>query len=287
MSSCYFAQYLLDSGVLKEADVQGVLHRAAAVEPGVALLALENGLVSASQLEALDGKLSDVDFIESALEEHLLTASQISNLRQAAVQKESRLAQLLLDEGVMSLSRLESALQECEALEPNPVEEIVERGLKSRGAEFLDTEIYTEYVDLFFVSLQRFMDTDVVIVSKAGESVDSSRKHLVSQRMTGDLGFAGGVYADEKTLINIARRYSHEDITRLNDMAIDCLSEFINVLNGLYIVNLSKRQMDVDLETPQYREGLIDHDEEALLQFEVLTDFGAFTLAVSHDASVL
>ena len=287
MSSCYFAQYLLDSGVLKEADVQGVLHRAAAVEPGVALLSLENGLVSASQLEALDGKLSDVDFIESALEEHLLTASQISNLRQAAVQKESRLAQLLLDEGVMSLSRLESALQECEALEPNPVEEIVERGLKSRGAEFLDTEIYTEYVDLFFVSLQRFMDTDVVIVSKAGESVDSSRKHLVSQRMTGDLGFAGGVYADEKTLINIARRYSHEDITRLNDMAIDCLSEFINVLNGLYIVNLSKRQMDVDLETPQYREGLIDHDEEALLQFEVLTDFGAFTLAVSHDASVL
>lgn len=287
MSSCYFAQYLLDSGVLKEADVQGVLHRAAAVEPGVALLALENGLVSASQLEALDGKLSDVDFIESALEEHLLTASQISNLRQAAVQKESRLAQLLLDEGVMSLSRLESALQECEALEPNPVEEIVERVLKSRGAEFLDTEIYTEYVDLFFVSLQRFMDTDVVIVSKAGESVDSSRKHLVSQRMTGDLGFAGGVYADEKTLINIARRYSHEDITRLNDMAIDCLSEFINVLNGLYIVNLSKRQMDVDLETPQYREGLIDHDEEALLQFEVLTDFGAFTLAVSHDASVL
>ena len=287
MSSCYFAQYLLDSGVLKEADVQGVLHRAAAVEPGVALLALENGLVSASQLEALDGKLSDVDFIESALEEHLLTASQISNLRQAAVQKESRLAQLLLDEGVMSLSRLESALQECEALEPNPVEEIVERVLKSRGAEFLDTEIYTEYVDLFFVSLQRFMDTDVVIVSKAGESVDSSRKHLVSQRMTGDLGFAGGVYADEKTLINIARRYSHEDITRLNDMAIDCLSEFINVLNGLYIVNLSKRQMDVDLETPQYREGVIDHDEEALLQFEVLTDFGAFTLAVSHDASVL
>ena len=287
MSSCYFAQYLLDSGVLKEADVQGVLHRAAAVEPGVALLSLENGLVSASQLEALDGKLSDVDFIESALEEHLLTASQISNLRQAAVQKESRLAQLLLDEGVMSLSRLESALQECEALEPNPVEEIVERGLKSRGAEFLDTEIYTEYVDLFFVSLQRFMDTDVVIVSKAGESVDSSRKHLVSQRMTGDLGFAGGVYADEKTLINIARRYSHEDITRLNDMAIDCLSEFINVLNGLYIVNLSKRQMDVDLETPQYREGLMEHDEEALLQFEVLTDFGAFTLAVSHDASVL
>ena len=287
MSSCYFAQYLLDSGVLKEADVQGVLHRAAAVEPGVALLALENGLVSVSQLEALDGKLSDVDFIESALEEHLLTASQISNLRQAAVQKESRLAQLLLDEGVMSLSRLESALQECEALEPNPVEEIVERVLKSRGAEFLDTEIYTEYVDLFFVSLQRFMDTDVVIVSKAGESVDSSRKHLVSQRMTGDLGFAGGVYADEKTLINIARRYSHEDITRLNDMAIDCLSEFINVLNGLYIVNLSKRQMDVDLETPQYREGLMEHDEEALLQFEVLTDFGAFTLAVSHDASVL
>lgn len=287
MSSCYFAQYLLDSGVLKEADVQGVLHRAAAVEPGVALLALENGLVSASQLEALDGKLSDVDFIESALEEHLLTASQISNLRQAAVRKESRLAQLLLDEGVMSLSRLESALQECEALEPNPVEEIVERVLKSRGAEFLDTEIYTEYVDLFFVSLQRFMDTDVVIVSKAGESVDSSRKHLVSQRMTGDLGFAGGVYADEKTLINIARRYSHEDITRLNDMAIDCLSEFINVLNGLYIVNLSKRQMDVDLETPQYREGLMEHDEEALLQFEVLTDFGAFTLAVSHDASVL
>lgn len=287
MSSCYFAQYLLDSGVLKEADVQGVLHRAAAVEPGVALLALENGLVSASQLEALDGKLSDVDFIESALEEHLLTASQISNLRQAAVLKESRLAQLLLDEGVMSLSRLESALQECEAMEPNPVEEIVERVLKSRGAEFLDTEIYTEYVDLFFVSLQRFMDTDVVIVSKAGESVDSSRKHLVSQRMTGDLGFAGGVYADEKTLVNIARRYSHEDITKLNDMAIDCLSEFINVLNGLYIVNLSKRQMDVDLETPQYREGLIDHDEEALLQFEVLTDFGAFTLAVSHDASVL
>ena len=287
MSSCYFAQYLLDSGVLKEADVQGVLHRAAAVEPGVALLALENGLVSVSQLEALDGKLSDVDFIESALEEHLLTASQISNLRQAAVQKESRLAQLLLDEGVMSLSRLESALQECEALEPNPVEEIVERVLKSRGAEFLDTEIYTEYVDLFFVSLQRFMDTDVVIVSKAGESVDSSRKHLVSQRMTGDLGFAGGVYADEKTLINIARRYSHEDITRLNDMAIDCLSEFINVLNGLYIVNLSKRQMDVDLETPQYREGLMEHDEEALLQFEVLTDFGAFTLAVSHDASVI
>lgn len=287
MSSSYFAQYLLDSGVLKEADVQGVLHRAAAVEPGVALLALENGLVSASQLEALDGKLFDVDFIETALEERLLTAPQISNLRQAVVRKESRLAQLLLDEGVMSLSRLESAFQECSELEPNPVVEVVEKALAASGVEFLDMEIYTEYVDLFFVSLQRFMDTDVVIVSKAGEAVDPSRKHLVSQLMTGDLGFAGGVYADEKTLIDIARRYSHDDIKRLDDMAIDSLSEFINVLNGLYIVNLSKRQMDVDLEAPEYREGLIEHAEPALLQFEVITDFGAFTLAVSHDAAAL
>lgn len=287
MSSCYFAQYLLDSRVLKEAEVQGVLHRAAKVEPGVSLLALENGLVSASQIEELDVNLSDADFIEIALAERLLTAPQITNLRQAVVRKESRLAQLLLDEGILSLSRLESALQECEALEPNPVVETVEKALAASGVELLDTELYTEYVDLFFVSLQRFMDTDAVIVSKERKELESSRDHLVFQRMTGDLGFAGGVYADENTLLNIARRYSHDDIKRLDDMAIDCLSEFINVLNGLYIVNLSKRQMDVDLETPMYRDIHLEHAEEALLQFEVITDFGAFTLSVSHDASTL
>ena len=49
----------------------------------------------------------------------------------------------------------------------------------------------------------------------------------------------------------MASSYSGEVIPTLNDMAVDSVSELLNVVNGIYAVELARQHLEVDLEMPR------------------------------------
>lgn len=91
-----------------------------------------------------------------------------------------------------------------------------------------------------------------------------------------------GVMADDEVFLELGRRYSGEELTEIDELAIDCVAEFLNVLNGLYIVNLSHMDMDVDILEPRRAVNVLP-EASRLAAFTVATEFGNFVLYMAED----
>ena len=86
-------------------------------------------------------------------------------------------------------------------------------------------------------------------------------------------------------MLSMAKRFSGEVLTEVDEMAIDCIEEFCNVLNGLYIVNMSGKSQDMDLDMPQTVENG-EPGGDNVFQLRVETEFGGFVLYLSMDGFV-
>ena len=77
-----------------------------------------------------------------------------------------------------------------------------------------------------------------------------------------------------------AQTVSVED---LKGDAVDALEEFLNVVNGLYIVELANRKIEPNLDFPLANEDVIPRGSHQLL-LRVYTEAGDFILVLSTDA---
>ena len=79
---------------------------------------------------------------------------------------------------------------------------------------------------------------------------------------------------------------NREEIDDADEMAEDSISEFLNVVNGLFVVDLGKRDLDLDLETPRVRKNKHPMGSRQL-QLCVDTGFGSFELVMAADEFAL
>lgn len=279
MNSQYFAQYLLNTGVLSADAVQQLLADAMSCRPDLPVLALRQHVMTAQQLDTM-GELSADAFAEAVQKKGLMTASQVLNLRQAVTGESLRFAQAMLSAGIVGYQRLEELFSAYDAGTEDALHEAV---VQCAGTDLEEEiEFYAEYVDVFMRSLIRFMDTPAVI-NKAEQPLENEEQmHFISQRLTGDLNLVAGILATDDVLVEMARRYSQEDVVEADELALDCVTEFLNVMNGLYIVSLAKRDLELDLELPRMAKNKRPLANKQLT-LPVDTGFGLFYLLLAAD----
>lgn len=277
MGNRYFVQYLLNVGALKADEVLELMAKASKAEPGLPLLAMRKGLLSSAQLSEMN--ISDeAAFAEEAKDRKLLTVAQIDTLKNEAASSDACFGQALLDAGLADYAKLEALFSEAEEAE-SPVYAAVMSRAGDDDAHLY--EIYGKYADMFISSVQRFMNTDAVLLP--GEAMlDADGTHLVSQSLGGGLVLTPGVMAKNDVFLEMGRRYSGEELEEIDNLAVDCVAEFINVLNGLYIVSLSQLDMDVDLGEPKDAENVLPMATN-MLALNVGTEFGSFVLYMAQD----
>ena len=105
MNSLYFAQYLVNEDVISGRDAKELLKEAEKTTPGLAVVALAEGAVSASTLAELMPFEKDA-FSKLAVAEGLLFASQVEKLQEARSTDGLKTAQALLDSGRMDFMEL-------------------------------------------------------------------------------------------------------------------------------------------------------------------------------------
>ncbi len=279
-NSLYFAQYLLNTGVIKTEEIQELLAKSLEAKPSLALMALREGMVTGQQLASLDVA---ADFAGQALGKNLLTAEQIETLNQLVPNDSLRFAQVLLDEGRVDCLRLEQLFTDSEASS-----DIIRASVRQLAGESLkaEAEAYGDFAEIFMRSFIRFMDTPAVIDNREPILGDSNQSHIVSQRLIGDLSMTTGIVTADAMFIEMARRYSHEDITEIDELAADSLTEFLNVVNGLFAVDMARQDRDVDLEAPKIEANLLPVGNHQLL-LRVYTAVGSFVLVIAIDEFVL
>lgn len=211
--------------------------------------------------------------------------AEIISMETPMSEGEARLGQVLLDEGILDAPGVEEALEAVRAEESQPVNQVVADLLEAREKDQAEYEHLREYMVLFLESIQNFLHTDVAIIRDRDNDWQGT-SYLTYQSMGGSLRLTVGCRMTSQVLLATASRFSDEPQTRVDDMAIDCIEEFCNVINGLYIVSMSGKSHDMDLDMPRTVENRSPLGEN-VFQLRVETEFGGFAMYISMDGFVL
>lgn len=255
MFNQYFGQYLLKKQLLSTEQLRDVLIHEHLVRPRLGVLAIDAGLMSASEVEEVHQLQHAMDkkFGEIAISRDYLTANQLEDLLDSQKVGRLTLSQAVVDKGYLSLADLEAALEnykrdnkltsgQLDALYNADTNGIVRTFLdfSESGA---DAGLLYDYVALMLRSMLRFLGEEPIIDFNHIPSTG----FLVSQSITGNISMSTGLVMDDDLLIEMARRYSQESISEINEFTLDCLSEFLNETNGVFTVNMSDQGLELDL----------------------------------------
>jgi len=284
MRNHYLAQYLINQGMLEADEIKTLLPLAAQLKPSLGITALCEGLCDADKLPTLL-ELSDDEFVAVASTTGLLSEGKIEKVKAVVPTESAKFIAAMLREHVASPDDIIAVWQRFLKLEECPVSTAVK---KLAGEELLlEADGYAAYTEIFIHTLVRFMDTPAVVTDVASALIDSEKpKHLVSQRICGMGGIVAGIWADDDVFLELARRYSHEEIAEVDELALDSLTEFLNVLNGLYIVNLATAEMESELEAPRVAANVEPFGSQQLI-LHVETGLGAFALVLAMDEFIV
>ena len=280
MPSQYLAQYLLNTGVLGIETVRQLLIKASRRKPQLPVLAMQHKLLKAGQLEEFAG-LSTAKFKAAVEEKGLLTKVQIKNLQDMPADDDLRFAQVMLDKKVAGYTELEKLITEWSS-SVSPLQEAVGRAAGQEVEKELGD--YSDYVEVFVHTFMRFMGGQTVVDPDRQTAVPKTAEptHMVSQRLSGDRAFVVGIVAQDDVFLELARHYSKEELVWLNPLAEDSMEEFLNVVNGLYAVELSKRDLEIDLELPHTVKNTLPMGN-LQLTMRLFSAFGDFSLVLSSD----
>nr|WP_320147378.1 hypothetical protein [uncultured Anaeromusa sp.] len=166
------------------------------------------------------------------------------------------LFQSILDRGYLPLPKLEQALREfrreCESRGSEAA--TGERSLQLLFPFLVETEaaMYLEaYVGLLLRNTQQFLAVSSYLAGSEAAPISKKDGYVVTQKIYGDQTFFTGLRLREKALLELASRFYGERLEQLDDLALDCVGEFLNVHNGAFCSLLSGKGVWADLEAQQ------------------------------------
>ena len=281
MNSHYLAQYLVNEGKIATSDAAKLLEDIKDKDPQLPVMSLKMKMLDGKTLMSLDTSSSG-NFGKDALQKNLLSEDQLQKLHRQIPGETMRFAQALLDYGLMNFDDVEKAFAAYdEATDP------VKVAVSLAGGDELayENDLYGSYMKLFMDSLVDFMHTPVIIEPSRfslSENYFSGTVYEVSQRIMGDITMVGGLVAKEPTFIRLAARYSQEDLTEADDLAIDSMEEFFNVINGLFCIQLAERNRETELGLPRWNKNIMPHGSQQLI-LNIHVDFGSFVVVLASD----
>lgn len=207
---------------------------------------------------------------------------------------EFNIAQCLMNQGTHSTDELQELMHKAEAdgaalarlitddveIDPRPVRTAVERA--AGGAWSTELDMYSDYMELFLDSLNKFMHTEAVVSPVLAENIVEGEGRASSQSIGGDVSLVAGLVARDQVFLELARRYSEEDLAEIDELAIDSLEEFLNVINGIFTVDLARKKIEAELGLPRSGENVQPHSSRQLC-LRVYTAFGSFRVVLAVD----
>ena len=258
MFSQYFGQYLLNEKYLTRPQLESAIEFQKSVRLKLGVLAINAGYMNSEQANAVHQMQTKADkrFGELAVEAGYLKEEQIEELLSSQKFGHLLLAQALIDKDYMTLEKFEQAIYEYrkkydisdiqfDALQRDDVDEIIKFYVN------LEVDIYSKeiknYIALFMRNIIRFIDSEVY-TNKILKVEKYKTKCAVTQRIKNSINLQIYINAEENIFLKIASIYSGEELDSVDEMAKDSVGEFLNLTNGLYLVAMSNRGVELDME---------------------------------------
>lgn len=249
----FFPQYLFNANEITGDKLRRLLKVAPKAEASLAVRALRKFNIP-GQLFLEMYPLEDNAVGERLIEEKIVDEKGLADLRSEPGDAGLNFIQSLLDTEMYTPAKVLELLKNFDD-GPCPICVVMENEFNGNFDQERDP--FCEYVKSFVDSLNRFTG-EIAIVSDArgvdpvhAMGVMPQEFNGVSQRIGGDQSLVAGIAAVDEDWCGLASCYSGETIPLLNDMAVDSVSELLNVINGIYAVEMARKHLEMDLDTPR------------------------------------
>lgn len=285
MYTQFFGNYLLSNGIVNQEQLFNAMQKQGEVRMKLGTLAIHKGYMTADEVDAtvIEQTHQDKRFGELAIELGYMTNDQVIELLKSQSPDFLLLGQILVDEGVFTNTDLEKIITDYRSqnemidLEMTvdnqaAIEQLFNNFFITSEAEM--TKLGRMYCELLFNNFVRFVGDDFTPLSISEINVFPTAK-CVMQPVQGDYSVVSYIDMEESTAIEFASRYAGETFTEFDEYVQASLEDFLNLHNGLFIVNVSNEaSMELSIGAPELVEGPLIEFEHQTFQFPVLYPFG-------------
>lgn len=275
MYTQFFGNYLYSKGYVTKEQLISAMQCQPKDKALVAALSLFNGFMSAGEIEYVKQLQAEStkNFGELAIENGYLTQQQVLDIFNSPKPNFLILGELFVEEGVFSYEKFEYILADYRSqhefldMELNQEnKEDIQRLLNNFAllSETSIPEFGQSYFELLFNNLVRYIGEDFITLPPE-VCKEFATDHCVSQTINGINVIKIYLNMDSSTAINFAERYTNEAFPLFNEYVEASIEDFINLHNGLFIVNASNSNSN------ELSLGIIEHNDHDLLSFDTVT----------------
>ena len=248
-----FGQFLLTRGLVSDAGLREALAKQSDTIVPVGALAVENHYLTEEQVRTIGEAQRVVDkrLGEIALERQWLTGDQLQELLETQANRRQMLGEVLVQLGQLPPEAMNRAIAEFEAIENEhgrqlrtllstlPFSEVIRSLLEFTAKHFLRTT--RQPVKMTSVCFERCLDL----------GSNSNRPRFFSQRAVGDRSLIFGLLLDKSTILHLASRMLEEERDALDELVLDSVCEFVNMIVGNCLASLRKDGIRLHPEPPR------------------------------------
>ena len=256
MFSQLFGKYLVEKGVMSQADYKDAVQKQLDVRVKLGTIAVADGLLTEEQAETINKlqKQFDKRFGDIAVEKGFLTDEQVSALLKKQGNPYMQFLEVLLDSGKVTISQMDTEFAAFQKDKGFSNEDMA--ALKKDDFEalvpiyaFSSKPYVTELVSLMLRNINRFVSRDFYI-GKLEHVKELSYKCLAGQKTVGAhnicLALAGA--EDTAAFVKVASAFAGETYTAVDEDTYDAVCEFINCNSGLFAAEQSKKNVELNME---------------------------------------
>lgn len=290
MFSQYFGHYLLNRGLITRWQLADALEFQKSLHVKFGVIAVDEGFMTTAQVEEVHEKQKQLDkrFGEIAVELGYLTVDQVEALVARQKQSHLYLAQALVDRGYMTIEEFGIALkdykkenslsdEQFDNIRNGNIEQLIDSAFHLSEAR---TAKFGKYLTLFAKNMIRFIDDQAYLEVLENNPIEPGN-WLMKQEIIGQSPLFTGFSINDETLLYVATVYAEEELTVVDGLAKDAVSEFLNLHNGIYLVNMSNWGTELIMYPQQVVEGATITGD--LLKVNVFTSKGSFKLILSDN----
>lgn len=278
MYAQFFGNYLLARNMVTAEQLLQAMQKKSSMQIKLGTLAIHAGYMTAGEVErvVILQTHQDKRFGELAIQEGYLTELQVAELLSKQKPDFLLLGQALVENGVFDREQLQNLIldyqseNDLETFEYSSETQETIRQMIEKFFVLAERPLSSQEISLFHLflnSLIRFIGDDFTIVPPS-ICTEYPTNYCVSQKIQGRFSTHSYLDIPKSCCIDFASRYVGENFTEFDEYVRASVEDFLNLYNGLFLVNMSNDySLELTLEPPvtEEAETLLVFNEETYL----------------------
>lgn len=293
MFAQFFGNFLLNNNYATLESLNNAMKSQRETKLKLGVLAINSGYMTAEQVEKVHNMQQKVDkrFGDLAVTMGYLSEDKVNQLLSKQQPGYLILGQTLFDNGDISPVDLEKAINEYkQKYSINDSDFTIEQNDKFKDIvnDFYNLQdknsnnVIKDYITLLFNNLIRFIGTDFIPRNAKILNSFSLDKAFI-QHIDGAFDAVTAISASDDVINEIACRYANENITDF-EYATATVSEFLNLQNGLFAVNLSNSDhIEISLQPQEIKNNFVIENKSKIICIPFEFSFGTVNFIFAKD----